>query len=89
MEQGYITEAVSKKENINMIADLGSAAVLGFVLGPLVGLLATLFNFQIGAFFVNSYSACGYIQAIFTIVMLIGALFFFTEIPRELRCNHL
>jgi len=36
-----VTEAVDKKDNLSMIADIGSAAVLGFVLGPLFGLLGT------------------------------------------------
>ena len=40
-----------------MIADLGAAAVLGFVLGPIVGLVTTVMNTS----FMNQYSACGYL----------------------------
>lgn len=68
-----------------MIADLGSAAVLGFVLGPVVGLICTAIDFS----WVSPYSACGWLQAIFTIVMLIASLFFFTEIPRKERVNYM
>ena len=68
-----------------MIADLGSAAVLGFVLGPVVGLICTTIDFS----WVSPYSACGWLQAIFTIVMFIASVFFFQEIPREQRINHM
>ena len=61
IEQAYISEAVPKKDNINMIADLGSAAVLGFVLGPMFGLLCTAIEFDIGSLHVSHYSACGYL----------------------------
>jgi len=66
-----------------MIADLGSAAVLGFVLGPMFGLLCTAIEFNIGSIHVSHYSACGYLQVIFTIVMFIACTFFFEEIPRD------
>jgi len=72
-----------------MIADLGSAAVLGFVLGPLVGLLATVVDFRIGSFEITPYSACGYLQAIFTVFMLIASLVYFKEIPRKDRINYM
>ena len=72
-----------------MIADLGSAAVLGFVLGPIFGLLATVIDFHIGGLYISHYSACGYLQVIFTIIMLIASLFFFKEIPREYRLNNM
>ena len=57
IEQAYISEAVDKKNNLSMIADLGSAAVLGFVLGPMFGLLATVIDFHIGSLHINHYSA--------------------------------
>jgi len=72
-----------------MIADIGSAAVLGFVLGPLFGLLGTYMAFEIGPFYVDRFNACGYLQCIFTIIMMIGSVFFFKEIPREMRRNYL
>jgi len=83
IEQGYITETVDKKDNLNMIADLGSAAVLGFVLGPLFGMVATQMNFTLGPFYMDQYNACGYLQTLFAIIMLIGSIFFFTEVPRN------
>lgn len=89
IEQGYITESVDKKNNLNMIADLGSAAVLGFVLGPMFGLLATQMNFTIGPIVIDQYNACGYLQSLFTILMLIGSVFFFKEIPRTHRINYI
>ena len=72
-----------------MIADLGSAAVLGFVLGPIFGLLATVIDFHIGGLYISHYSACGYLQVIFTIFMLIASAFFFKEIPRKFRLNNM
>ena len=89
IEQAYISEAVSKQNNLSMIADLGSAAVLGFVLGPIFGLLATVIDFHIGGLYISHYSACGYLQVIFTIIMLVASLFFFKEIPREYRLNNM
>lgn len=68
-----------------MIADLGASAVLGFVLGPMVGLVCTVMNTS----YMDQYSACGYLQAVFTIIMFIGSVFFFTEIPRNLRVNYM
>lgn len=85
VEQAYITECIDKDQNLSMIADLGASAVLGFVLGPVVGLVGGYVNFSIGAFYVDEYTSCGYFQAIFTIIMFFGTLFFFTEIPREWR----
>lgn len=85
IEQAYITECIDKNENLGMIADLGASAVLGFVLGPIVGLIGGFINFRIGSFYVDEYTSCGYFQAIFTIIMFLGTLFLFTEIPREYR----
>lgn len=85
IEQAYITECIDKDENLSMIADLGAAAVLGFVLGPIVGLIAGFVNFRMGSFYVDEYTANGYFQAIFTIIMFLGSAFLFTEIPREYR----
>lgn len=68
-----------------MIADIGASAVLGFTLGPVVGLVGRLINFNIGSFYVDEYTSCGYFQALFCIVMFLGTVFFFTEIPREWR----
>jgi hypothetical protein len=89
IEQGYITESVSKKNNLNMIADLGSAAVLGFVLGPMFGLLATQMKFSIGPITVDPYNACGYLQVVFSLIMLAGSIFLFKEIPRSHRINYI
>lgn len=72
-----------------MISDIGSAAVLGFVLGPLFGLLGTYMTFELGPIYVDQYNACGYLQCIFTIIMIIATIFFFTEIPWEMRKNYL
>ena len=85
IEQAYITECIDKNENLSMIADLGASAVLGFVLGPIVGLIGGFINFNIGSFYVDEYTSCGYFQAIFTIIMFLGTLFLFTEIPRQYR----
>ena len=85
IEQAYITECIDKNENLGMIADLGAAAVLGFVLGPVVGLIGGFINFRIGNFYVDEYTSCGYFQAIFTIIMFLGTLCLFSEIPREYR----
>jgi len=80
---------VKKEDNIKMIADLGSAAVLGFVLGPLVGLVATVANFNFLGFEITAYSACGYLQAIFSILMLAASMIYFNEIPRKERINYM
>jgi hypothetical protein len=40
-----------------MIADLGAAAVLGFVLGPVIGLAGVYVNFNIGSFYVDEYTS--------------------------------
>ena len=85
IEQAYITECIDKDQNLSMIADLGAAAVLGFVLGPVVGLVGRLINFNIGSFYVDEYTSCGYFQALFTIIMFLGSALLFTEIPREWR----
>jgi ceroid-lipofuscinosis MFS transporter 7 len=85
IEQAYITECIDKNQNLSMIADLGASAVLGFVLGPIIGLLGRFVNFNIGSFYVDEYTSSGYFQAIFTIVMFLGTMFLFTEIPREWR----
>lgn len=85
IEQAYITECIDKNQNLSMIADLGAAAVLGFVLGPVIGLVGRFVNFNIGSFYVDEYTSCGYFQAIFTIVMFLGSALLFTEIPREWR----
>jgi MFS family permease len=85
IEQAYITECIDKNDNLGMIADLGASAVLGFVLGPILGLLGGYINFSIGSFYVDEYTSCGYFQAIFTIIMFLGTLFLFNEIPREYR----
>jgi ceroid-lipofuscinosis MFS transporter 7 len=85
IEQAYITECIDKNENLSMIADLGASAVLGFVLGPIVGLIGGFINFNIGSFYIDEYTSCGYFQAIFCIIMFLGTLFLFTEIPREYR----
>ena len=68
-----------------MIADLGAAAVLGFVLGPIIGLIGGYINFSIGGFYVDEYTSCGYFQALFTILMFLGTFFLFSEIPRTYR----
>lgn len=85
IEQAYITECIDKDENLAMIADLGAAAVLGFVLGPIIGLIGGYINFSIGGFYVDEYTSCGYFQAFFTIIMFLGTFFLFQEIPREYR----
>lgn len=85
IEQAYISECIEKQKNLSMIADLGSAAVLGFVLGPVVGLVGRFINFNIGSFYVDEYTSCGYFQAIFTIIMFLSTWIVFTEIPREYR----
>ena len=85
IEQAYISECIDKNENLAMIADLGASAVLGFVLGPIVGLIGAFINFRIGAFYVDEYTSSGYFQAIFTIIMFVGTFAIFTEIPREYR----
>lgn len=85
IEQAYITECIDKDQNLDMIADLGASAVLGFVLGPVIGLIAGFINFRIGAFYVDEYTANGYFQALFTIIMFLGTFFLFAEIPREYR----
>jgi len=85
IEQAYITECIDKTQNLSMIADLGASAVLGFVLGPVVGLMGGFINFRAGGFYVDEYTSCGYFQALFTIIMFVGTLFCFTEIPREWR----
>lgn len=85
IEQAYITECIDKNQNLSMIADLGASAVLGFVLGPIVGLIGGFINFRIGGFYVDEYTSCGYFQAIFTIIMFVGTIFCFAEIPREWR----
>lgn len=64
-----------------MISDIGSAAVLGFVLGPLFGLLGTQLTFELGPVYVDQYNSCGYLQFLFTVIMLVATIFFFTEIP--------
>eukprot|EP00340_Litonotus_pictus_P002924 CAMPEP_0170513590 /NCGR_PEP_ID=MMETSP0209-20121228/104_1 /TAXON_ID=665100 ORGANISM="Litonotus pictus, Strain P1" /NCGR_SAMPLE_ID=MMETSP0209 /ASSEMBLY_ACC=CAM_ASM_000301 /LENGTH=242 /DNA_ID=CAMNT_0010797343 /DNA_START=1 /DNA_END=725 /DNA_ORIENTATION=+ len=43
VEQAYITEAVEKQDSLALRADIGAASVLGFVLGPVVGLFGRLF----------------------------------------------
>ncbi|CAI2364145.1 unnamed protein product [Moneuplotes crassus] len=85
IEQAYITECIDKDENLSMIADLGASAVLGFVLGPVVGLICGFINFRVGSFYVDEYTSNGYFQAIFTIIMFLGTFFLFVEIPREYR----
>jgi len=85
IEQAYIAECIDKNQNLGMIADLGASAVLGFVLGPVVGLVGRFMNFSIGSFVVDEYTSCGYFQAIFTIIMFLGTLLLFTEIPRKFR----
>jgi ceroid-lipofuscinosis MFS transporter 7 len=85
IEQAYITECIDKTQNLSMIADLGASAVLGFVLGPIVGLIGGFINFRVGSFYIDEYTSCGYFQALFTIIMFVGTLFCFTEIPREWR----
>lgn len=85
IEQAYITECVDKDENLTMIVDIGAAAVLGFVLGPVVGLIGGFINFNIGSFYIDEYTSCGYFQAVFTIIMFLGTFFLFSEIPREWR----
>jgi MFS transporter, ceroid-lipofuscinosis neuronal protein 7 len=85
IEQAYITECIDKNQNLSMIADLGASAVLGFVLGPVVGLIGGFINFRVGSFYIDQYVSCGYFQAIFTIIMFLGTLFLFEEIPRKWR----
>ncbi|CAI2363709.1 unnamed protein product [Moneuplotes crassus] len=85
IEQAYITECIDKDENLNMIADLGASAVLGFILGPVIGLICGFINFRVGSFYVDEHTSNGYFQAIFTIIMFLGTIFLFTEIPREYR----
>lgn len=85
IETAYIAECIDKDQNLNMIAELGASAVLGFVLGPIVALIGRFVNFNIGSFYVDEYTSCGYFQAIFTIIMFASTTLMFVEIPREWR----
>lgn len=57
VEQAYISECIDKNQNLAMIADLGASAVLGFVLGPIVGLVGRFTRFEIGSFYVDEYTS--------------------------------
>lgn len=85
VEQAYISECIDKKENLGLIANIGAAAVIGFTIGPIVGLAGRYTSFSIGPFYVNEYTSCGYFQAIITILMFVLTAYYFQEIPREYR----
>lgn len=85
VEQAYISECIDKKENLGLIANIGAAAVIGFTVGPIVGLGGRYTNFSIGWFYVDEYTSCGYFQAIITILMFVLTAYYFEEIPREYR----
>ena len=68
-----------------MIADIGAAAVLGFILGPMFGYLVSNFDFKIGSLVMNSNTSAGILQFVLGVVMLILTIAFFKEIPSKFR----
>ena len=85
VEQAYISEWIDKNQNLALIANIGASAVIGFTVGPLVGLGGRYTNFSIGWFYVDEYTSAGYFQAIITILMALLTFYYFEEIPREFR----
>ena len=47
VEQAYISECIDKDRNLGMISELGAVAVMGFILGPIIGYGSSLLNFTV------------------------------------------
>ena len=47
VEQAYISECIDKDRNLGMISELGAVAVMGFILGPIIGYGSSLIEFTV------------------------------------------
>jgi DHA1 family tetracycline resistance protein-like MFS transporter len=70
LEQAYVSEVVDKEDNLKVNAEIGMAAVSGFIFGPVIGLALSFINIKIGSVAVDSFTAPGYIQLLATALML-------------------
>ena len=85
VNQAYISEWVDQSKNLDLIVNLGASVVIGFTVGPIVGLAAKYTNFTIGWFYVDEYTSAGYYQSIITLIMIAIVANLFEEIPRKYR----
>jgi hypothetical protein len=44
-----------------LLADVGAISLIGFIIGPVFGFLASLCDFNIGAWNINEHAATGFI----------------------------
>ena len=77
VEQAYIAEALQKEMSTQVAADLQSATLFGYVLGPICGLLLTQIS--------PVPEAVGYFQAILCFLMIFSVVSGFEEVPQVYR----
>lgn len=87
VEQAYIAEVVNHAHMLRVLSELGMAAVSGFLSGPILGLLLSLIDFQIGILHIHSNTAPGYVQAIATMIVISVTCCYFEEIHHSSRLN--
>ena len=83
VEQAYITEVVSDISKFKALGEVGMANMLGYILGPIFGVLVSLINIPT----VNYYTSPGYFQAFLAITLMVVNFVWFKEIKRSERPN--
>lgn len=61
------------------------AAVLGFIMGPCFGIGMSFLQLHYGIVRIDGYTGPGYLQTLFTVVMVILTKTIFKEIPYKER----
>ena len=61
IEQAYIHESIKRGKSFNTVSDLGTASMLGFIFGPIIGYLVTFVNLNLGPVVINPLTSVGII----------------------------
>ena len=86
IEQSYVSEVVTDKHKLKVLSELGIFVVLGFVLGPVFGILLSMVDLHLASGLkLDAYTAPGYLQAVLTFLMMVMTNFWFQEVPHFKR----
>lgn len=86
IEAAYISEVVEPDFKLGALSDMGMCAVLGFLLGPILGYLLSFVDFEISAYLrIDQFTGPGYFIMAANAVMVLVFVFTFKEISRRTR----
>eukprot|EP00160_Parvularia_atlantis_P010144 Unigene1995_Nuclearia_a/m.6209 Unigene1995_Nuclearia_a/g.6209 ORF Unigene1995_Nuclearia_a/g.6209 Unigene1995_Nuclearia_a/m.6209 type:complete len:544 (+) Unigene1995_Nuclearia_a:54-1685(+) len=81
--RAHVGEATDLTESTGAMAAVAAAQAIGLIGGPSFSLIFTNVNFYLGAgFYVDQYTAPGYISAILGLLNIIFVFFVFVEAPK-------